>query len=323
MVEGEGLGVERLAGAGGKAVGDELAVFGEGGAFEDLVAAVVGVVEEGVADVLEVGADLVGAPGFEDALDDVDVGEAFEDAPVGDGGLAVGAVGEACHDFAVAEVAPDVPGDGAGVGVEVAPAYGDVAAGGGFVEELGGEAGFCLLGFGDDEEPGGVFVDAVDEPGTGVAGVEEGVAAEVPCEGMDEGARPMPEGGVDDHAGGLVDDEQGVVLVEDVEGDVFGDDAVFAAGVCHDEGDEVAGAHFVAGTDGRAVDEDVACVGGFLYLGTGGVGEAGEEEFVDAEGGLPRLDFDAVVLVEGGGGIGGVVKEVFGVVEVFSHGSRD
>ena len=38
---------------------------------------------------------------------------------------------------------------------------------------------------------------------------------------------------------------------------------------------------------------------------------------------MPRLDFDAVVLVEGGGGIGGVVEEVFGVVKVFSHGSRD
>ena len=130
VVEAEGFGVERLAGAGVEAVLDELPVFGEGGAFEDFVAAVVFVVEEGVADVFEVGADLVCAPGFEDAFDDVDVSEAFEYAPVGDGWFAVASVGEACHDFAVGEAAPDVAGDGACFAFEVAPADGDVAPGG-------------------------------------------------------------------------------------------------------------------------------------------------------------------------------------------------
>ena len=99
----------------------------------------------------EVDAYLVGASGFQYTFHDVDVAEAFEDAVVGDGVFAVGAVGEACHGFAVGEVAPDVSGDGAGVGVEVAPADGDVFAVGGFVKELGGEVCFGFFGFGDDE----------------------------------------------------------------------------------------------------------------------------------------------------------------------------
>ena len=321
VVEAEGFGVERLAGAGVEAVLDELPVFGEGGAFEDFVAAVVFVVEEGVADVFEVGADLVCAPGFEDAFDDVDVSEAFEYAPVGDGWFAVASVGEACHDFAVGEAAPDVAGDGACFAFEVAPADGDVAPGGGLVEELGGEVVFGFLGLGDDEEARGVLVYAVDEPGAGVGGVEEGVAAEVPGEGVDEGAGVVPVGGVDDHAGGFVDDEQGFVLIYDVEGNVLGDDFDFAAGVCHHDGDDVAGLYLVAGFDGVAVDPDVPGVGGFLYFCAGGVGEAGHEELVHAEEVLSVFRFDAVVFVHFRfGAVVFFVEELFVVVGVLRHG---
>ena len=61
MDEAQLLGVEGMSGHQLEAVVDELAVFGERGAFQDLVAAVGGIVEEGMADVLRVDTDLVGA----------------------------------------------------------------------------------------------------------------------------------------------------------------------------------------------------------------------------------------------------------------------
>ena len=52
MDEAQLLGVKGVAGHQLEAVVDELAVLREGGAFQDLVAAVHGVVKEGVPDVL-------------------------------------------------------------------------------------------------------------------------------------------------------------------------------------------------------------------------------------------------------------------------------
>ena len=72
---------------------------------------------------------------------------------------------------------------------------------------------------------------------------------------------------MDDHAGGFIDDHEVVVFVDDVEGDVFGDDFDFASGVCHDDGDDVPGFDFVAGFDGVSVHAYVSGVGGFLYFG--------------------------------------------------------
>lgn len=65
MHEAEGTGVEGLARANLEAVAHELAVFCRRSAAENLVAAVAGVVQERVPQMLHVYTDLVGAPGLE------------------------------------------------------------------------------------------------------------------------------------------------------------------------------------------------------------------------------------------------------------------
>lgn len=130
--------------------------------FQYLVAAVALVVEEDVADVLHVHAYLVGASGFEDALDEGDVAEAFEYAVVGDGMLSF-AIGQDSHLHAVARVAADVARDGSFVLFDVAPHQGTVAALRSLMEELVAQVGLGVGGLGDDEQAGGVLVDAMDE----------------------------------------------------------------------------------------------------------------------------------------------------------------
>ena len=175
VLEAEDAGVEGLTRTGGEAVLHKMAIGGEGGAFEDGVAPVGGIVEEGMADVAHVGADLVRAAGLEDTFDQRGVAIALEDVPVGDSMLAaLLVVGDAilmgiyAHDAAVLGGAAEVADDGAAVVVEVAPDEGVVAALDGVLEELLGEEGLSLLVLGDEEEPGGVFVDAVDEIGGGL-----------------------------------------------------------------------------------------------------------------------------------------------------------
>jgi len=157
----ECLGVEGLSWAEVEAVVDELSVSCGGVAFEYEVAAVAWVVEEWVSDVFHVCADLVCASGFEGAFGEGGVGEAFEDAVVCDGGFAFVAVGEDGHLLAVAGVSADMSFDASFVG-QVSPNEGLVGAGGAFAIELFAESGFGGGVFGDDEQAGGVFVEAMD-----------------------------------------------------------------------------------------------------------------------------------------------------------------
>lgn len=75
MDETQGKGVECLSRHNLEAVGNKLFVFGEGGAFEYLVASVQGIVEEWMPYMSHMGANLMCASGFEDAFHESDVAE--------------------------------------------------------------------------------------------------------------------------------------------------------------------------------------------------------------------------------------------------------
>ena len=95
--------------------------------------------------------------------------------------------------------------------------------------KLAGEAPVGLVGFGDEDQAGGVAVKAVDDAGPpGIAaGGECGVGQlGVVEEGVDEGAGPVAAGGVDDEAGLLVEGDEMLIFIDDVQGDVFGEGLV-------------------------------------------------------------------------------------------------
>jgi len=83
--------------------------------------------------------------------------------------------------------------------------------------------------FGDEDETAGLFVEAMDDSGPEVA-ADVGEFVEVKQQRVDEGAAvagvlfarcSVARTGVDHHAGGLVDDGEMFVFVEDFEGNVF------------------------------------------------------------------------------------------------------
>lgn len=151
MEEGEFPGMEEEAGC------------GEGMSFP-----VDGISEDGGAEVMEVDADLMGAPGVEVAAEEGGAGCLIggEDFVIGDGGFP-GRGGDDGHFLAVHGMAADVGEDG------IAGLEGD-AIGDGEVDFLHGGAGGELgdeglvggIGFCDDEAAGGVFIKAVDDAGT-------------------------------------------------------------------------------------------------------------------------------------------------------------
>ena len=107
-------------------------------------------------------------------------------------------------------------------------------------------------------------------------------------QGVNEGAVRISRCGVDDHAGGFVEDHEVVVLEQDferdflrliVEGDGFGED----------DGDFVAQLDPVARLGGVAVDLDELLADEGLDAGARQVGKAGGEKSIDA---LARTVFD-------------------------------
>ncbi len=109
-----------------------------------------------------------------------------------------------------------------------------------------------LLRAGDDEQPGGVAVEAVDDPRP-VLVAAGGVVRE---QAVHERPALVPRARVDDDAGGLVDDEQVLVLPDDVEVHLLGGER---AGLGRKLDDDLLPAlEPVALRPGLTVDEDGA-----------------------------------------------------------------
>ena len=149
--------------------------------------------------------------------------------------------------------------------------------------------------FGDEDEAAGLLVEAMDDAGAEVA-ADVGEFVEVEEEGVDEGATVAgvvggAGSGVDHHAGGLVDDGEVLVFVEDLEGDVFGDGVEGCGLRGAFDLDGLAAVEFLFGLGGVAVDADLAGFDEELDAGAGDVGEGLGEVLVEAE--------------IGGGGVGG------------------
>ncbi len=124
------------------------------------------------------------------------------------------------------------------------------------IGELGGKAVVGLFGLGGDHDPGGVLIEPVDDSGAFDPADAAKALAAMMDEGIDQRAVLIAGGGVHDHASGLVDDDQMLVLIEDVQrnglGLGFGLDRFGGR-----EGDGLAGldaifGHFI----GRSFDAD-------------------------------------------------------------------
>lgn len=147
---------------------------------------------------------------------------------------------------------------------------------------------------GDDDAAGGVLVEAVNDAGAGLS-ADAGEVVAVMKEGVDEGAVGVTRGGVDDEAGGLVDDEDVRVLVEDVEGDVLGGD-LDGDSLRDGKEDGVARLEDGAGFGGLAIKRGVAGLDEVLEAGAGVLRQAGVEEAVQAlTGVLGQVGFEFVV----------------------------
>ena len=204
------------------------------------------------------------------------------------------------HAGAADEVAGDGEVDGDVVFREIAVDQRDVGFGDLAVGEHLAELAVGAVVFGDEDDAAGLLVEAVDDAGAEVA-ADVGELGEVEEEGVDESAAVAgvvggAGAGVDHHAGGLVDDGEVSVFVEDVEGDVLGYGVEGRGMRGAFDLDGLAAVELLFGLGGVAVDADLAGFDEELDAGAADVGDGLGEVLVEAE--------------VGGGGIGGEGADV-------------
>ena len=71
--------------------------------------------------------------------------------------------------------------------------------------------------------------------------------------------------GMDHQSGRFVDHQDVIVLIDDVERDIFGDDFKFISRTVHDHLNNIAGFYAVVALDGFSVDDDAPCFGSLLH----------------------------------------------------------
>ena len=168
----------------------------------------------GMLEMRHVHADLVGAPGFQPAFEQRVRAEALAQAEMGDRIAAIVAHG---HADAVARMAVDRRIGGA-AGHQRADHHRQVLAMHFARGQLFDQRGVRRQRARDDHDAGGVLVEAVDDAGARQR-VERRIAMQ---QRIDQRAGRIAGAGMHDQARRLVDDEDVLVLVQHVEGDVLG-----------------------------------------------------------------------------------------------------
>ena len=176
--------------------------------------AVQGITQQRIADVGHVHADLVGTPGFQLDPDMGVATETFQYAVMGDRRLAgmghclFGTDGRMTADGLIhlASTGHDATGNGF------------VLAKGGLFLQLIHQRRVRLQGLGDDQQPGGVLVDAMDDTGAG----QRGQIRAVVQQRIEQRAVRIAGTGMHHQPHRLVDHQQMVVLVDDIQFDGLG-----------------------------------------------------------------------------------------------------
>ena len=145
--------------------------------------------------------------------------------------------------------------------------------------------------FGDEDEAGGLLIEAMHDAGPEVA-VEVGEPVEVVEERVDEGAMGTrigslgigggPGSSVDRHPGGFVDYGEVVVFEEDVERNVFRKGVKRCRAGSAFDLDRFAASQFEAGPGRPSVDADLAGVDEELNAGAGDVRDGLSEVLIKA-----------------------------------------
>ena len=252
-----------------------------------------------MADVLHVGADLMGASCFQPTLYERGIAIALQHLIVGDGRLADVATGRVnSHTLTVAHITTDITFYTPGILSEVAPHKCLIRAVGIVIEELGTQFSLGIGCLRHHQQTTGIFIDAMYESHTGIVGVVAGQVAQVPGNGIDQRTVEVTHARVYHQSGRFVDHHQLVVLVDHIQRNILRLYLRIVVRTVEHQRDDITRPNLVVALDGFAIDLNEPCIGGLLNTVARGVLHVFRHVFVNAYRLLTTIHLHAQMLIE-------------------------
>ena len=152
------------------------------------------------------------------------------------------------HALSVSRVARDWLVHRESIGSKVAPGHRRVPPSDTPRRDCRAQSAVGELGASYDQQPGSILVEPMDQP-SALWGAPGSQLSSAPDKGIYEGSGPVAGGGMNDHSSRLVHDEQIVILINDVDGDVLAENLAMALRcVLLFDGDQVRSGGVVGGS---------------------------------------------------------------------------
>ena len=298
MDKPECAGMQGLSRTESETICHELVVGRAALAPQDDIPAIAGIVEQRVSDMTHVNTYLMCAPGLEDTTHHAYRAERLYHLIVRDGMLATVAIGENRHFESVARIAVDVANHSTDPWIGNTPEHSYIFAPGGLLEKLTSEAGLGIRSLCHNKQSGRVFVDTVHKSHAGIIDIVIGIVPEVPRERIDECAVIVAMPGVHHKSRRLIHDKHHIILIDYVEGYVFGEHFKLISRPVHDHLHHIERFHTIVGLDSLAIDKHTPGLSCLLNTVARRMLKPFDKKFVDTKQLLPRVGHESEMFVK-------------------------
>ena len=129
-----------------------------------------------------------------------------------------------------------------------------------------------------------------------VLGIRSLADSEMVGQSIDESAVEMAMTRMDNHSGRLVDDQEIIIFIYDIQGNILRQDLEAVALIWHHETDDIARAYDDIGLSDLVIDADISALDGILHPMSRCILEMAGHIFVHPHRGLSGIDVEPEVL---------------------------
>ena len=234
-------------------------------------------------DVFHVNTNLMSTPCFEYTFYQCDVSQPFQHPIMSHRVFAHCRVGHDCHLHPVFRIAGDAAYDCTFILFHISPDKGTIFAFGRLIEELYSKMSLGVGCLGDYQQPGSIFIYAVDKPDMRVIGIIFGNIFHVPCQCIHKRTVIVSMPRMYYQSRRLVHYHYILIFVNDIKGNIFGNNLVLVTGAVHHDGNDIERLYFIAALHRLTVGHDKSIFGSLLNTVARSINNTFEQIFVDSD----------------------------------------
>ena len=227
--------------------------------------------------------NLMSTSGFEYALYQRDISQPFKHPIMSDRVLAHRRVGHNRHLHPVFRISGDTAYNRAFILFHISPDKGTVSAFGRLIKELYSEVGLGIRRLGNHQQTGRIFINPVDQADVRVIGIIFRNIFHVPCQRIDKRTVIVSVSRMYYQSRRLVHYHYIWIFVNDIKGDIFGNNLVLITRTVHHDGNDIERLNLVAALHRLTVSHDESIFGSLLNTVARSIDNTFEQIFVDSD----------------------------------------